>query len=528
MNSAAHAVFDTPEAVQIDRARQEAVRQLLVTLRATFGLRSALDIGCGIGHFSCFLKELGFSVVAADGREENISEAKLRYPQIDFHVANVEADSLPLLGRFDLVFCMGLLYHLENPFRAIRGLRSVTRTCLVLESMCLSEPTPWMLLREEPQLANQSLTDVAFYPTEGCLVKMLYRAGFSHVYRLSQLPDHDDFRDTADHVRRRTVLLAGLAPIDSQELIPLIEPPESRDPWSKPRPRQRTLPRRIKNFLRKPFHEQSRSIYFHWKRILPSIPFPVRLPFGAWFIGRNDVLGAFLTSDDFEADERAFVRRFLQPGMTVLDIGAHHGLYTLLASSMTGRSGTVFAFEPSPRERKALRLNVLLNRRKNVSIQPFALGDKLCHSDMYIVEGQETGLNSLRPPAANVATAMVPVEVLTLDDLFEKRSIPRPDFIKLDVEGAELSVIKGAGKVLSQQPRPVIMAEVESFRTEPWGYSAMDIIKSLQDLDFKWFKPVHGGQLRPFNENSDQFLGNFVAIPAERREEVLARVAQTC
>lgn len=527
MNTAAHAVFDTPEAVQINKARQEAVRQLLVTLRATFALKSALDIGCGIGHFSSFLKELGFSVVAADGREENISVAKLRYPQIDFHVANVEADSLTLLGRFDLVFCMGLLYHLENPFRAIRGLRSVTRTCLVLESMCLPEPTPWMLLREEPQLANQSLTDVAFYPTEACLVKMLYRAGFSHVYRLSQLPDYDDFRDTADHSRRRTVLLAALTPIDSQELVPLVEPPESRDPWSKPRPR-RTLPRRIKNFLRKPFHEQSRSIYFHWKRILPSIPFPVRLPFGAWFIGRSDVLGAFLTSDDFEADERAFVRRFLQPGMTVLDIGAHHGLYTLLASSMIGRGGKVFAFEPSPRERKALRLNVLLNRRKNVSIQPFALGDKLCHSDMYVVEGQETGLNSLRPPAADVETIAVPVEVRTVDDLVGGGALPPPDFIKLDVEGAELSVIKGASKVLSREPRPVIMAEVESFRTEPWGYLAMDIIKLLEDLNFRWFKPVEGGLLRPFNKSGDPFIGNFVAVPEELREAVLARIGQTC
>ena len=292
--------------------------------------------------------------------------------------------------------------------------------------------------------------------------------------------------------------------------------------------RSDSMTERYRRFLRKPFHERSHVIYFHWKKFLPAIPFPVRLPFGAWFIGRNDELGGLLGSDDFEPDERAFVRRLLQPGMIVLDIGAHQGLYTLLASSLTGRSGKIFAFEPSPRERKALRLNVLLNRRKNVSIQPFALGDKSCHSEMYIVLGKKTGLNSLRPPAASVVTTTVPVEVRTLDELIESGAIPRPDFIKLDVEGAELSVIRGALKLLSKRQRPVIMAEVESLRTGPWGYSAMDIVKALEDLNFCWFKPVEGGHLRAFNKNGDPFLGNLVAIPEELREVVLAHIARKC
>ena len=283
---------------------------------------------------------------------------------------------------------------------------------------------------------------------------------------------------------------------------------------------------RLRRFLSRPFHEQSHSIYFHWKKTLPAIPFPVWLPFGAWFIGRNDELGAYLASDDFEPEGRAFVRRFLQAGMTVLDIGAHQGLYTLLASSTTGKSGKVFAFEPSSRERKALRLNVLLNRRKNVSIQSFALGDASGYSEMYIVQGGKNGFNSLRPPAASVVTTKMPVEVRTLDDLVESGAIPRPDFIKLDVEGAELSVIKGASKMLSQQPRPVIMAEVESFRTEPWGYSAMDIIKLLEDLNFHWFKPMEDGRLRAFNKTSDPFQWNFVAIPDECREAVLSRIGK--
>jgi hypothetical protein len=77
------------------------------------------------------------------------------------------------LGWFDLVLCFGLLYHLENPLRAIRHLRGLTEKCLLLESMCLPEEKPSMLLREEPRQEDQSLTDVACYPSEGSLVKML-------------------------------------------------------------------------------------------------------------------------------------------------------------------------------------------------------------------------------------------------------------------------------------------------------------------------------------------------------------------
>ena len=115
-------------------------------------------------------------------------------------------------------------------------------------------------------------------------------------------------------------------------------------------------------------------------------------------MARNDYLGSTLTYDGFEPTERSFVEHLLRPGMTVLDIGAHHGFYTLLASKCVGPTGSVIAFEPSPRERKALRLNVRLNRCKNVSIQGLALGDEETQADLFLVEGRQTGCNSLRPP----------------------------------------------------------------------------------------------------------------------------------
>ncbi len=72
----------------------------------------------------------------------------------------------------------------------------------------------------------------------------------------------------------------------------------------------------------------------HLRRFWPSLPIPIRLPFGAWWIVRNSALDYELLTTGFETAEIRFVQRFLRPGMTVLDVGAHHGLYTLLASRL--------------------------------------------------------------------------------------------------------------------------------------------------------------------------------------------------
>jgi len=88
---------------------------------------------------------------------------------------------------------------------------------------------------------------------------------------------------------------------------------------------------RARRFMRKPWKEKSRSIRSRWSEAVAKVPRFTRLPFGVWWIARNDNVGEALLAGEFENAERAFVERFLRPGMTVLDIGAHHGLYTLLA-----------------------------------------------------------------------------------------------------------------------------------------------------------------------------------------------------
>jgi FkbM family methyltransferase len=511
--------FDQRPYRKLIAARAETIRRVAEKLKTEMRLKNALDAGCGVGFFSKTLDECGLNVCGFDGREKNIVEARKRYPDLGFETADIQDSSILELGRFDFVLCCGLLYHLENPLLAVRNLRALTEKCLLIESMCIPGEEPLMLLREEPHAEDQSLTEVACYPSEGSLVKMLYRAGFGVVYRVMPLPNHDDFRDTPDHKRKRTVLLASSMPIDIAGFRLYPEPHEKQDPWSKVAPARPSAPQRIGRFLSSPLRQKYITVALRARRVFPEMPIPLRLPFGAWWLAENGALDHELMYDGFEKAEGGFVQRLLRPGMTVLDIGAHHGLYTLLAAKRVGRRGRVIAFEPSPRECRRLAKHVRLNRCGNVEIEACALGKESGEADLFVVEGFRNWGNSLQPPDVPERTSKVRVPVRRLDDLLAARGIEQVDFIKLDAEGGELAVLQGARRLLQTAPRPAILAEVEDVRTQPWGYPAREIMQLLARWNYRWFALSEIGTLYPASTDDDSYDANFVALPDERAEE---------
>ena len=248
---------------------------------------------------------------------------------------------------------------------------------------------------------------------------------------------------------------------------------------------------------------------------VPAVP--VRLSFGAWWLAGRGTLDERLLNGDFESSELRFVESYLQAGMTVLDIGAHHGLYSLLAAKRVGRNGRVRSFEPSPRERKSFKRNLRINGFRNVQIESFALGSSAGRAELFLVEGAEDVCNSLRPPAAEVTTTKVSVEVRPLDEYLQRQKIEKVDFIKLDVEGAELEVLRGAKRLLSSAERPMILAEVQDIRTAPWGYRAEEIIRHLEELGFGWYGLSEAGSLIALDTTATSYDGNYVACPNERR-----------
>ena len=225
-------VFDLEESQRLVEARGGFLRRFLADFRDRFGLQTALDAGCGVGYFAEFLQQMGLRVTAFDARPENVAEARRRYPGIDFRVADAEELRPHELGTFDLVLCFGLLYHLENPLRAMRRLRAMTARVLLIESVCVPEHAPALYLRDEAMAEDQALNSVAWYPSQGALVKMAYRAGFPAVYSTTCLPEHEDFKGSAGRKPWRTIVVAPVSPIKDSSLVLVDEPSGRADLWS--------------------------------------------------------------------------------------------------------------------------------------------------------------------------------------------------------------------------------------------------------------------------------------------------------
>jgi hypothetical protein len=113
-----------------------------------------------------------------------------------------------------------------------------------------------------------------------------------------------------------------------------------------------------------------------------------------------------------------------------------------------------------------------------------------------------------------------------LDDVLGELGVSKVDFLKLDVEGAELSTLHGAMKLLEGGSRPAILAEVQDARTAAWGYAAREIVQFLIGMDYGWFVIAAKGALLPISCDQESYDANLVALPVERTEEFLGLLGQ--
>jgi tRNA (mo5U34)-methyltransferase len=224
-------IFDQQHYDLLNRARWGVVAPLLAEIRGPLALKTVVDVGCGPGHFSALLQSLGFEITGVDGRQRNVQEAQQRNPGIRFLQFDAEDPAMRSLGKFDLVFCFGLLYHLENPLLAIRHLKAMTCNLLLAEGVIFPGDAPTMGLVDEGSFDDQGLNHVAFYPTESCLQKMFYCAGFRFVYRFTSMPDHPGYHQRGTRPRIRTILAASHELIASPLLEVVPQPSTPIQPW---------------------------------------------------------------------------------------------------------------------------------------------------------------------------------------------------------------------------------------------------------------------------------------------------------
>ena len=261
---------------------------------------------------------------------------------------------------------------------------------------------------------------------------------------------------------------------------------------------------------------------------IPFCPVPVRLrssSIGAvdfWWskLGAEiDIAPSGMIYRGGESSDLAFMKRYLQRGMSYVDVGAYHGLYAVVAGRKVGRGGTVVLFEPSRPACRRARINLVLNR-VSARIENMAVTER-CGEVVYhqVVDGFET-MGALRPPASRDPVRTRRVTAVSLDAYCRANAVPGIDLLKVDAEGAELSVFAGAGQVLGRL-RPIVICEVLDWVTEPWGYEANRIIEALRDHGYCWYDIESDGRLTGHAERATyRELRNYLAVPREKVESL--------
>jgi FkbM family methyltransferase len=218
--------------------------------------------------------------------------------------------------------------------------------------------------------------------------------------------------------------------------------------------------------------------------------------------------------------ELQFLWRTLKPGMVFFDIGAYHGIFSLVAGRRMGKSGRVVAFEPSPREFSRLKLHLRWNHIENARAESLAVGSDAGERTFFQVSSGDQTRNGLRPPASRDELKEIAVRTISLDQYIEAISLERVDLVKLDVEGGESDVLRGAASLLNGF-RPIFICEVLDAATQPWGYEAREIVSAFSRHDMAWFDFQPRGTLTP-HKIQDEYpnIRNYLAVPREKLAEI--------
>ena len=180
---------------------------------------------------------------------------------------------------------------------------------------------------------------------------------------------------------------------------------------------------------------------------------------GEVLVPLDDLVGrALYFFGDLDPKVTWVIRRLLDPGDIALDIGANLGFLSLFMAKVVGAHGTVHAFEPNPVLCNILKQTFARNHGSNIRLHPVALGASTGEMELRVPRNN-LGAASLVRQTSDLVDAHT-VRVVGLDDLVAQESIARASFVKLDVEGFELEVLKGAQKLFSNC-RPSILFRIK-------------------------------------------------------------------
>jgi FkbM family methyltransferase len=217
---------------------------------------------------------------------------------------------------------------------------------------------------------------------------------------------------------------------------------------------------------------------------------------------------------DWFEDEIKFLRCLIKPGQRVIDIGANYGVYALSMAKLVGPSGAVWAFEPTSSTAGFLEKGIAANNFSHVNLESCALSSVCGSAELMLNETSELNAISRGVPSANPTET---VRVETLDSCMQRHSWRNISFVKIDAEGEEINIIKGATRFLSEAS-PLIMYEVRA--SDDFH---LDLVNQFAALGYFSYRLLPGlDLLTPFDASSkpDGHLLNLFCCKADRAAEL--------
>ena len=203
------------------------------------------------------------------------------------------------------------------------------------------------------------------------------------------------------------------------------------------------------------------------------------------YINTEDTVIApvLLTSGVWEPFETELLQKLLTKDMTVVNIGANIGYYTLIAANRVGPNGRVYAFEPEPKNYKLLVKNIKENDYKNVIPLQAAVTNKQGTLKLFL-DKLNFGAFSLAEQNVREENGFVEVETTSLDRFFEKYSKDfKVDIIQMDTQGSEGLILEGAQRIISNNKLKIIM-EFWPYGLKNMGTEALDLLGKIEDYGF--------------------------------------------
>ncbi|MGB9408364.1 MAG: FkbM family methyltransferase [Terracidiphilus sp.] len=207
---------------------------------------------------------------------------------------------------------------------------------------------------------------------------------------------------------------------------------------------------------------------------------------GRMILDTNDHLAQQIRCEEsFEPAVRQEVERIASRGVNFIDIGANIGYYTILASRLIGHENRVLAFEPQVSVVTKLRRNIDLNSLCNVEIFPFALADTPGTVIFNVPPEGKESYGSMRANGRFDVVKTVEVAMQRLDDVLFKIGNPKIGLVKIDAEGAELLILRGATQLLSSPDKPDLIFEANESNCKPFGYCVFDVLQFVHGFGYR-------------------------------------------